>query len=79
MVANAALGAVDNRPGHAEATSQLVSHAQVLLVRAQTQVFLLDVLESLQEFLLVLLVQGLLAIANRQWSSFSICFRRRPT
>jgi hypothetical protein len=59
MMAAASLAAVDNRPGHAETTGQLACHAQKLLVRPQAHVLPLDVLESREESLLIVVGQGL--------------------
>ena len=59
MVATAGPVAVVTRPCHAEAVRQFVSHVQELLVRAQAHVLVLDVLESCQEPLLIVLGQGL--------------------
>src|SRR5208337_4696583 len=59
MVTTAASAAVFNRPCHAEAIRQFFSHGQELLVRAKAHVLVLDVLESIQELLLIVLGQGL--------------------
>ena len=56
---NAGPAANANRPRHAEAIRQFVSQVQELLVRAEAHVFVLDVLESRQQPLLIVLGQGL--------------------
>ena len=58
-VATTAQAVVAARPRHAEASRQIVCQGQILLVSAKAQVFMLDVLERLEELLLIVLREGL--------------------